>query len=518
MADIREQGTGGLDAFAGAIEAAYHRELYWPGVYPLYNRMRRSDPEVSIVRQLWASLAASQSLQYELPHQERATDADRAGIDFLNELLDDVDANGYLPEIVSYVPFMGWGWWELVGGIRDPQWRGPRGNKWRSTYDDGRVGLRDIAFRDHSSLWRWELDERTGRLDGMVQYDHPNPPITIDIERSAHLTYGDNNNPEGLGLLEPLWRLERYAYNLQIIQGIGFEHAAGHAVFNVSDNLTGDDKTLIARAARAMLSAQEGNYIALPNHIDAAIMDIGFQAAGDLLEATKYYAVLKLSVMGAQWVAFSTLSGVGSLASMADASQMFVTTFNAMQDGFAKQLGNQIARWAQRNNPTLAFTQRPQLTVTPVEKDVELGELATFVRDVLPLLRPGTDDIIAVRRKAGFLPETLPDEDDEVDIDVVEQETTTDDSVDDTPAEPEPVATDDDDEGADAQMAQKHNRLAAERFVPAGTVRPEQPDPVDADELAADVDVLLDRLEAWAQRQGLAIDQLLDADDDTTLE
>jgi hypothetical protein len=55
--DYREYGTPGLEAHYGFIQQAYHTDLTWPTVQPLYSRLRRSDPEVSIVRNLFVTLA-----------------------------------------------------------------------------------------------------------------------------------------------------------------------------------------------------------------------------------------------------------------------------------------------------------------------------------------------------------------------------------------------------------------------------------------------------------------------------
>src|SRR5690606_19667698 len=142
----------------------------------------------------------------------------------------------------SYVPFMGWGWWEVVGGVRDPNWRPPdKEDDWRSQYDDGLPAIRRLAWRDHASFVQWDADERTGRVRGFVQHDYPNPEITIPLARSLHLTYGDPVNPEGLSPLEAVYRLERIKYGLEMIQGIGYEHAAGYAKFQATAALTDDD-------------------------------------------------------------------------------------------------------------------------------------------------------------------------------------------------------------------------------------------------------------------------------------
>ena len=45
-----EIGSSGLEAWSGFIREAYHADLQWPKVQPLFSRIRRSDPELTIVR------------------------------------------------------------------------------------------------------------------------------------------------------------------------------------------------------------------------------------------------------------------------------------------------------------------------------------------------------------------------------------------------------------------------------------------------------------------------------------
>jgi len=307
-----ELGTPGLEMWSGFVQQAYEAELYWPAVYKVYNRLRRSDPEIGIARTAFSMLARGVRLEWEAP--DEPSDDDLQAAEYGNTLFEDMEGGPDLliETVASYVPFMGWGWWEVVAGLRDPKWRPPdSADEWRSSYDDGLPAIRRLAWRDHGSFERWDADDRTGRVRGMVQHDYPNPPVTIPRARSLHLTFGDPVNPEGLSPLEAVYRLERLKYGLEIIQGIGFEHAAGYAKFQSQAALTAEDKSNIAAAARAMLTAQQGNYIRLPGHVSAEIVDSSFAAAPAILEAIRYYGLLKLQVFIMQWAAVATTAGTG---------------------------------------------------------------------------------------------------------------------------------------------------------------------------------------------------------------
>jgi hypothetical protein len=253
-----EVGTTGLDAWSGYIYEAYNADLYWPAVYTLYNRLRRSDPEITIIRHLYAAMAHEVQLQWEMP--EEPTPQDERVNEYLETLLDDIEGGQrqFIGTLVNNVPFMGFGWWEAVPGLRKAGWRG--GDGWESEYDDGLVGFRKMAWRDHSSFESWDMSEETGKVMGLVQYDPPNDRITIPLDRSIHVKFGDIDNPEGLSPLEAVWRLERYKYGLEVVQGIGYEHAAGHLKIKAMEELDATAKATIQQASRAIMTAQEGNY------------------------------------------------------------------------------------------------------------------------------------------------------------------------------------------------------------------------------------------------------------------
>lgn len=406
-----EIGTSGLKENMGFIEEAYSTSLNWPTVQPLYSRIRRSDPEISVVRNIFASLSRGVSFEWELP--DEPSDGDKAAAEFAEQVMADIDGgpDGFIETMVSHVPFMGWGWWEVVPGLRDPKWTPPGGDEWRSTYNDKKIGIRRLAWRDSSSLDHWEFSD-TGKLLGMVQQDWPNPPVTLPIQNSLHLTFGDNNNPEGLSPLEAVWRLERIKYGLEVVQGIGFEHAAGYLDVTAEQNLTPADRAEINKAARAIMTAQEGNYAAWPKGITGELKDVPFSAAGAILDAIRYYGILKLMVYNMQWVALSSVSGSGSFAAMDDSSSMFMVTYNAMMRGFASQLDAQIGKRLFQWNKFPGMTRRPKLTISGIEKNVSLAEIGALLGPLKNTMPLGDEDFVAIRKHLKFLPETLPEVED----------------------------------------------------------------------------------------------------------
>jgi hypothetical protein len=407
--EFSEIGRTGLQQFMGFVEAAYHKDLRWPGVQPLYSRLRRSDPEVSMVRFVFSALARGLSFEVQLPDNPNA--ADEAAGEFIEQCLEDMDGgpSTFLDTLINNVPFFGWGLWEIVPGVRSPKWKPPDEDDWQSQYSDNKIGIRRLGWRDSSSFYRWEFNPN-GKVIGMVQFVYPNPMVTLPLENCLHLTFGDSHNPEGLTPLEAVWRLERIKYGLEIVQGIGFEHSAGYLDVKAEQALTPADKQDVAKAAHAVTTAQEGNYAVWPKGYTGELKDIPFSAAAALLEAIKYYGIVKLQLFLAQWITLSATTGAGSNAAMTDSSSMFMTAFNGMMEGFANQIDKTLVPKLKEWNPSVfqGVSEMPKITITSLGKKISLGELASILAPLKAVMPLGDEDFKAIRKLTDFLPENLP--------------------------------------------------------------------------------------------------------------
>lgn len=412
--EAQEIGTTGLKAYSGFVNEAYNSSLFWPNVAPLYSRIRTSMPEIVMVTRAFTAWGRNISPIVELP--EKPSDDDKRYQDFIYSDFDNMDGGfGQLIEtVVSRVPFDGWFWWDAVPAIRDETWVPPDPeDEWRSEANDGLIGLRRLSPRDPNSFLRWEFNSKK-RMTGMWQQDFPEPAVMLPKNHALHMTFGDPNNPEGNSPLQAVWRLERIKYGLEVIQGIGFEHAAGHLqIKRTADGTISDaDRANIKEAARAILTAQEGNYAIWPFGYDGQVMDIGFQAAASILDAIKHYSILALSVYMMQTIALNTMTNTGALASQVDTTNLGVFTFNSMMDGMAQQYDAQIGRrlygWNKDQFPGL--TRRPKIKFSHVENNIALDTLSGFlsgIKDIVPL---GEEDLKAIRKRSGFLPENNPEE------------------------------------------------------------------------------------------------------------
>lgn len=411
---FNEQGSSGLKAFNGFVTEAYNSSLFFPNVIPLYARLRQSMPEIVMIRRAFSAWSTSVKPIVNLP--DEPTDDDKKYQEFLESEFENWDGGflGWLETCLNYVPFFGWGWWDVQPCVRDPNWTPPGGDEWRSEADDGLYGIRRVAWRDNSTFSGWEMTPETKRLLGMWQHDYPNQKVMLPLEHSLHMTFGGKHNPEGSSPLEAVWRLERIKYGLEVIQGMGFEHAAGHLSVKKIEkgDISNTDRTNVADAAKAILAAQEGNYAIWPYGLDGNVMDINFAAAGSILEGIKYYGILVLSLYTMQWIALNTMTQTGAMASQVDSTNSGVYTFNAMLDGFAGQFDDQIGKrlwkWNQGLFPNA--TKRPKITFSHIENTLDLGALGSFFNSIYDKMPIGLDDYEAIRKRTGWMPAKTPED------------------------------------------------------------------------------------------------------------
>lgn len=408
-----EQGSEGLHENFGFITEAYNAQLFWPTVQPLYSRLRRSMAEIVMIRTFFTSWARNVKPIVELP--DDATDDDRNYQDFIESDFDNMDGgfDKFIDTLVNQVPFMGWGWWEIVSCIRDPEWNPPGEDDWKSEEDDGLIGIRRLAWRDSSTFSGWDMTEKKKKLRGLKQRDYPHDEITLPLKKnglsvSLHITYGDPNNPEGLTPLEAAWRLERLKYGYEVVHGIGSEHAAGHLKINKTSegDLSAGDQTMIEETANNLGSAQEGNYGYFPFGMDGDIIDVPFAAAMSILERIKSLSIEVLSLYGMQFIALNTMTSTGAQASQVDSTDTAVFTFNSMMDGFASQYDQQVGKrlYALNKDNFPGMSGRPKIRFSHIDRQIALDTLSNFVRNIDGIVPLGDDDYKEVRRRSGFLP------------------------------------------------------------------------------------------------------------------
>ncbi|WP_293913726.1 hypothetical protein [Deinococcus sp.] len=140
---------------------------------------------------------------------------------FLDQNVNDMSHTfpGLLAEILTMLPY-GWSYFEVVykyrRGLDQPDAR------YRSRYDDNRIGWRKISLRPQNTLSRWAFDG-DGGIQGMWQ-STSRGEVFIPIQRALHFrTTEAGNHPTGRSLLKNARRPYYYQKRLEEFEAIGVE-------------------------------------------------------------------------------------------------------------------------------------------------------------------------------------------------------------------------------------------------------------------------------------------------------
>lgn len=140
---------------------------------------------------------------------------------FLTECRDDMSHTfpAFLAEVLTMLVH-GWSYFEVVYKQR----RGPeqKDARYRSRFDDNRIGWRKFALRPQRTLSKWEYDG-DGGIQGMWQ-SAPGGQVFIPIQRALHFrTTEAGGHPEGRSLLVNARRAWRFQNRLEEFEAVGIE-------------------------------------------------------------------------------------------------------------------------------------------------------------------------------------------------------------------------------------------------------------------------------------------------------
>jgi hypothetical protein len=158
--------------------------------------------------------------------------------DFIQGCINDMSSTwaNTISEILSMLSY-GFSFHEILYKVR----RGPNqaSEKYKSKYNDGKIGWRDFAVRSQQSLGGWDFDEY-GNTVAFVQLAEPDfkervIPLSKGLLFRTKISRG---NPEGRSLLRNAYRPWYFKKHLEEIEGIGIERdLAGFPMLEAPENL-----------------------------------------------------------------------------------------------------------------------------------------------------------------------------------------------------------------------------------------------------------------------------------------
>jgi len=401
-----ELGSLGIKATSGLLSLAELPELKWPAAYKLFERIRRTDSEIGlIVRPVFSTWGRRTGIEVVLPDNPTPDDYEfqQYAETMFSEIQDGFET--FIDTMVSYTPFHGWAYWNVVWGLRD----GEELDGWSSAYSDGLPAIRKLSFRHPSTMvgWQWADNNNTSsKFMGLIQSINGQRKL-VPIEQSLHLKFGDQIVPEGLSPLEAIYRNAKMKGGLEYVFGIGADHAAGFLKIETEGrDIQPADRAKVADLAYNALAASPGNFALFPRGMKGTLEHSSFSAASSLLEAIRYYGLLKLQAYQMQVVAMATTADTGARSALSEGGNFATAFFNSMIQGFGSQFNTQIGKKLLRHP---VINQRfPNLSKNivfrfkAIPKDIALADIVKLIPVMDKYHTLTTDDWASIRQQTGI--------------------------------------------------------------------------------------------------------------------
>lgn len=221
--ELAEIGHSGLRHSQGFVKEDFIVKLQGPTGQKRLREMADNDATIGGILMAMESIILQAGWQVA---RGGSNDKDQKAAEFLKQNMQDLSHTwqDFVSEILSVLKF-GWSYFEIVYKIRGGR---SENTKYRSRYDDNKLGWRKFALRAQETLHRWELDE-TGGIKGMWQepssdFGKAYKPVFIPIEKAILFrTRHEKNNPEGRSILRNAYKAYRIKKVLEELEAIGVE-------------------------------------------------------------------------------------------------------------------------------------------------------------------------------------------------------------------------------------------------------------------------------------------------------
>lgn len=220
LPQFTELGSTGISKFGVNIQEEFLPQLQYPKAAPIFKEMADNDPTIGAILYMAEQLIRKAGWSVEPASDKRA---DLAAAKFLEECMNDMSTSwaNNITEILSMLTY-GFSFHEIVYKVR----LGPDqpNGKFRSKYNDGRIGWAKMPVRSQHTLHGWDMDE-DGDVKAFIQ-------ATTDMRQNIHIplskgllfrTKAARDNPEGRSLLRNAYRPWYFKKRIEEIEGIGIE-------------------------------------------------------------------------------------------------------------------------------------------------------------------------------------------------------------------------------------------------------------------------------------------------------
>ena len=389
-----ELGATGLNRQGGMVDQEWLRQLKGTRAYRTYTEMRDNDAVVGAI--LYAIETLIRQVEWTVKPAEDTHEA-RAAARFLESCLVDmqVDWETFLSEVLTMLPY-GYSLFETIYKLRG----GPDQDdeRYRSRYDDGRIGWRKFAIRGQDTIERWQFSDE-GTIEGAYQSAPPTYNSTLIPMDKCLLfrTKVERNNPEGRSLLRNAYRSWYFLKRLQEIEAIGVERdLAGLPVMHVpievmSPTATAAQKTLRSSLEQVIqqIRRDEREGVLMPSELDRdgnptgyklSLLTTGGSRSMDTDKIIRRYeSRISMSVL-AEFIMLG-MDTTGSFALADSKTTLFATSLRSILESISSTFNNTAVKRLFELNPEFPEHCWPELTYGDIESQ-DLKSMGSYLQSL----------------------------------------------------------------------------------------------------------------------------------------
>jgi len=255
--NTKEKGNSGTAISSLVYQNEYLNELSGVESHTIYNRMRRSDPQVRKVLAAITSPIKAATWSFEAASDE---DQDVQAAALMERIFfTDLDYDHKLGEILTFLAH-GFSIFEVI-----------HENKISNDFGTY-TGLANLAFRNQTTITEWRVDPKTSHLTEVHQEQSGDAEVDVWLKTDTLLMFfnereGDDN---GFPLLRPLYGPYKRKLLIETLKMIGIERSAiPTPTLQVPQNIsTKDDEYKSATSILSSFTSAENSYLTYPEGWD----------------------------------------------------------------------------------------------------------------------------------------------------------------------------------------------------------------------------------------------------------
>ena len=269
-------GISGENTINGQIRSdEFLPELRGKKAIRKYREMRDNDSTIGAV--MYATEQVLRDVDLKVCPCDDSEEAKREA-EFVESVLCDMDhtLDDHIAEALSCLSY-GFAWFEVVYKRRV----GPTqsNDKKRSKYTDGRMGVRKIAMRAPWTVSRFDVDNKTGDIQGVYQdggYAGTTKHYIPSRKSLYYRTTSLNGDPSGRSILRNAYTSYEYLNNLQSIEAIAVERElAGIPVARIPSEYLSPDAT--------------SSQVQFKSNLEQILRDVKFNEQGYIITPSDTY-------------------------------------------------------------------------------------------------------------------------------------------------------------------------------------------------------------------------------------